>query len=179
MTVSSEENRAAYIGDGVLTAFSYYYRADHDNDIYVYLDTLEQDSGYSLVRNADNIGGVVTFDLAPGAGANVVILRKVPLTQEVDYTPYDAFPAETHERALDKLTMAMQQVSNDNVGYIRTPEAEGDAANTVVPSIPNRAEKFMYFDLDGNVTAVEAELAAPSVYRVDIQDGTGEKTHDH
>jgi len=173
MTISSEENRAAYFGDGVLTAFSYSYRADNDSDIHVFLGTIEQVSGYSLVRESDGVGGEVTFDVAPGESVAVDILRKVPLTQEVDYSPYDAFPAETHERALDKLTMAVQQITNTSEGIIRTPETEGGAANTVVPPIPDRAEKYMFFDEDGNVTAVEAELAAPAVFRVDIQNGTG------
>ena len=179
MTISSEDNRAAYTGDGVLVAFSYAYRADNDGDIFVFLDTVEQEGGYTIARNPDNQGGLVTFDLAPAIRVSVVLLRKVPLTQEVDYTPYDAFPEQTHEGALDKLTMAIQQVSNDGGGVIRIPEAESGSVNTTVPSIPNRADQFLYFDHEGNVTTVEAEIDVPAVYRIDVQDGSnGEDSRD-
>lgn len=46
---------------------------------------------------------------APMTGAQIIINRVVPVTQETDYVANDPFPAESHERALDKLTMLVQQ----------------------------------------------------------------------
>ena len=41
--------------------------------------------------------------------ASIVIIRNTDETQEVVYTPFDPFPAKTHEGALDKLTMLIQE----------------------------------------------------------------------
>ena len=46
----------------------------------------------------------------PAAGTQFIILREVPLTQEADYQEGSTFPAALHELALDKLTMAVQQL---------------------------------------------------------------------
>jgi hypothetical protein len=47
----------------------------------------------------------------PAADTIVTIIRTVPMTQVVDYVENDKFPAGTHEEALDKLTMLIQQLN--------------------------------------------------------------------
>jgi len=174
MTVSSEDNLTEYQGDGALVAFTYAYLVFADEDVVVYLNSVKQSTGYSIVRNVDDLGGVVTFDLAPADGDLVTIRRIVPFTQEIDYVPYDAFPAETHERGLDRLTMETQQLSTAVRQAISIPESEDPSSvNVIVPPKATRAEKFIYFDVDGNVTALAAEIDVPAVYRVDVQDGSG------
>jgi len=54
-------------------------------------------------------GGSVTFLIAPRAGAPLIISRVTDSTQQTDYTPRGPFPAESHEFALDKLTMLVQE----------------------------------------------------------------------
>ena len=57
-----------------------------------------------------NTGGTVTFTRPHPAGATgVVIGRDTEQTQLVDYQPYGPFPAETHEFALDKITLILQE----------------------------------------------------------------------
>ena len=109
MTISSTDSKAIFTADGIVVAYPYSFRADNDSDIEVYLDTAKQSTGYTLVRAGDDIGGTVTFDTPPADQVEVTLLRVIPLTQGTDYQPYDAFPAETHEDALDKLTMISQQ----------------------------------------------------------------------
>ena len=59
--------------------------------------------------------------MAPGDGLIVFFIREVPLTQEVDYQPYGPFPAETHEDALDKLTMLVQQLQEQLTRVVLEP----------------------------------------------------------
>lgn len=174
MTVSSESNLVIYVRTGTLTEYTYTYRADADEDIQVYVNDIRLLSGYTLTRNPDNVGGLVSMDSVGASGDLLAILRHLEVTQEIDYTPYDAFPAETHERGLDKLTMIAQQLGANTARNVRMPESEDPGRiNVILPPVVDRAEKYMFFDDEGSVTAVEAELAAPSVFRVDIQDGTG------
>lgn len=112
MTISSSVNKVIYTANGVLTDFDFTFKTRNASDIQVYLDDVLQGSGYTVVLNSDqetSPGGTVTFDVAPADQTIVTIVREVPLTQEVDYQPYDPFPAETHEGALDKLTQITQQ----------------------------------------------------------------------
>ena len=119
MTISSTDSKAIFTADGIVVAYPYSFRADNDSDIEVYLDTAKQSTGYTLVRAGDDIGGTVTFDTPPADQVEVTLLRVIPLTQGTDYQPYDAFPAETHEDALDKLTMISQQLT-ENLSRVPT-----------------------------------------------------------
>jgi hypothetical protein len=95
----------------------------------VYLDDVIQGTGYTVTLNADqnaNPGGDVTFSVAPVTDAVITLLREVPLDQLVDYNPYDPFPAETHERALDKLTQICQQLDEKVNRAITTPPSEDE-----------------------------------------------------
>ena len=65
-----------------------------------------------VAKDAD---GNWVLDVTGGSAAEIKVWRETPITQEVDYNPYDAFPAETHEGALDKLTMICQELYEDKV----------------------------------------------------------------
>ena len=113
MTVSTTDNIESYTGNDVLTVFPITYPVFDETHVEVYLDGAIQGSGYTINLNADQEatpGGDCTFDVAPVLDVAVVLLRVVPYTQLVDYQPYGSFPAETHETALDKLTMQVQQL---------------------------------------------------------------------
>ena len=113
MTVSTTENNQQYTGDGVLTVYAVTYKVLDESHIEVYLDGIIQPSGFTVTLNPDQEttpGADITFGVAPGVGVIVNIVRTVPLTQLTDYQPFDAFPAETHELALDNLTFQVQQL---------------------------------------------------------------------
>jgi hypothetical protein len=112
MTVSSSSSRNEYNGNGVTTSFAYTFRILDEDHVAVYEDGVLQTitSDYTVTGVGNSGGGAILFGAAPAAGTgNVVIVRAVPLTQETDYVENDPFPAESHEDALDKLTMIVQQ----------------------------------------------------------------------
>lgn len=118
MTVSSTLNRAEYDGNGVTATFPFpvYFLATGDLKVYIrdafgVEALMAAGADYTVAGAGDPAGGSVTFTTPPASGERVVILRDPPLTQEIDYQANDAFPAETHERALDKLTMQVQRLS--------------------------------------------------------------------
>ena len=57
----------------------------------------------------DPNGGALGDDWARSGTSLVSIVRDIAATQLTSYEEADAFPAKTHERALDKLTMLFQQ----------------------------------------------------------------------
>jgi hypothetical protein len=64
------------------------------------------------VAGGNGESGTVTAVAPPAAGVTWTIARKTNRTQLVDYTPNDPFPAETHERALDRQAAVSQELGD-------------------------------------------------------------------
>jgi hypothetical protein len=110
MTVSSTTSRIDYTGSGSSTyAYPFYIFANTDLAVYVngVLKTLTTD--YTVTGAGSLSGGNVVF-VASVSGLAISIQRNVSATQTTDYVANDPFPAETHEAALDKVTMLCQQL---------------------------------------------------------------------
>ena len=131
MTVASSTNRNNLAADGLLVDFSYTFRLDNEDWLEVYVDnSLVDPADYTV----DLVTSTVTFLVAPGNGSKVTLYRSVPLDQVVDYTSYGKFPAETHERALDKVTMIAQQLDDANSRSIKAPITDEGATDYTLPN---------------------------------------------
>jgi hypothetical protein len=119
VTLSSTQTRIIYAGDGATTGFAVpfaFFGADE-------LTIIERQSDTG-VRTTKNLGthytvaggsgenGTVTATTPPAGGVTWTIARKTNRTQLVDYTPNDPFPAETHERALDRQAAVSQELGD-------------------------------------------------------------------
>ena len=94
-------------------------------------------------------GGTVRTAVAVPATSTLTIYREVPATQTTTYQEGGDFPAASHERALDKLTLITQQNARGAARSIKIPESE--TTNTLLPSAQNRANRALVFDNSGNV----------------------------
>lgn len=128
MTVSSETNRVQYNGTGSTTEFAVSFYFLDDSHLQVILtDTSGNDTTqtitthYTVTGAGDFSGGTVTMVTAPASGEKLTIVRNVPFTQATDYVENDPFPADTHEQALDKLTMLSQQLDEKSDRSLRAP----------------------------------------------------------
>lgn len=107
MTVQDTTSEQIFTGDGGTLTFLFTFRAD---DL-TWLDLSFTDDLDVITLNGDqdsNPGGSIDYLIAPPSGQQIVINRTVPRTQLVDYQRYGAFDSESHEDALDKLTMMFQ-----------------------------------------------------------------------
>lgn len=57
--------------------------------------------------------GTVTMLTAPASGETLTIYRAIERSQDVDYILYNTFPADLHEKALDKLTLITQDLAEE------------------------------------------------------------------
>ncbi len=122
MTISTQTRVVNYSGNGVTVNFAYPFKITEAADLKVYklvngtwtLQTVATD--YTVTGIGASGGGTVTFVIPPETGVgNVRLLRRVQLTQLVNYILNDDFPAEVHEGALDKLTMAIQDYYKESM----------------------------------------------------------------
>lgn len=120
MTVSSTTNRIQYNGDGATVDFAYAFKVFDEDDLTVVLTdgagtetTQTITTHYSVSGVGVEAGGNVTMVTAPALGETLTIKRKLAIKQETDYITGSAFPASSHEDALDKLTMICQQLDEE------------------------------------------------------------------
>lgn len=116
MTVESEIKKSEYSGDGATVAFtvSFYFLEDAHLEVILVdasgVETIQTITTHYTVSGAgETSGGTVTMVTAPSASETLIIKRNIAILQSSDYVENDPFPADTHERALDKLTMIVQQ----------------------------------------------------------------------
>ena len=115
MTLQVSANRVNFDGDDVTSVFPFTFKTADAAWIEVLIGGVPGGvPTNNVVLNVDqesSPGGTVTFTGAvPQTGEVLTIQRIATLDQLVDYAPFDAFPAETHEGALDKgIVIAQQQ----------------------------------------------------------------------
>lgn len=138
MTVPSSTSSVTYTTDGTSAIYPIPFRFLEASHIRV---TTRAGAGpevvevgtYTVAGAGNPSGGTVTFSPVKAAGITVVISRNVPLTQEADYVDNDPFPAESHEDALDKLTMIAQQLKEQSDRSLRLPITAG-GVSTQLPA---------------------------------------------
>ncbi|MCM0756090.1 discoidin domain-containing protein [Desulfovibrio aminophilus] len=115
MTIASTISSTRYAGNGETREFPLPFRFLAPADVSVVLRavggterTLSLGTDYAITGAGLAQGGVCRLTTAPAAGEVLSLTRAPRLVQEVDYQENDAFPAESHEAALDQLTMICQ-----------------------------------------------------------------------
>ena len=141
MTVSSSVNKVIYSGNSATVLFpvSYYFLENsHLKVILRAADGTETvqalTTNYTVTGAGNPAGGSVTMLVAPPTGTTLTIVRNVPATQETDYLANDPFPAESHERALDKLTMLVQENEEVASRALVVPASTPTTVNTTLPN---------------------------------------------
>lgn len=125
MTISSNDRRKTYVGNGVATAFNGP-RAFLSSHIQVFTGThpvynLVPPSQYTVTRLRAN-ESTITFNTAPALNMDILILRTVPMDQPADITNQGAFLPEIHEDAFDYRVMQIQQLLDNGMQLIQDPE---------------------------------------------------------
>lgn len=116
MTVSSNDRRKSYAGNGVTTIFNgpMAYSAD------VISTSLSDDvtgditsaGPFTVTQLGKEAGTIVTLSVAPPSGKTLTILRTVPYAQTVDVTNQGAFNARVIETGFDLPVMQIQQIAD-------------------------------------------------------------------
>jgi len=153
VTVQTEISRSGpYAGAGTTGPFTVGFRFLANSHLQVIrtlasgLDvTLALTTDYS-VSGAGGSSGSVTLVAALASGERLTIVRDVPFTQLADYVENDAFPAESHENALDLLTMQTQQLDEISARSLTLP-ATVAGVSTELPS--PEAGKVIGWNADG------------------------------
>ena len=161
MTVTTQTNKQAYIGDGTSNALSTVFPFIDDVDLIVTSrviatgveTTLVLGTHYTVTGGAYESGDVTPVDGATDFPSTVTwtITRATPKTQTTNYVENDNFGAETHEKALDKgmYTAIDSQGEVDRALKVAITDDEPGA----LPAAAERASKYLAFDGSGDPIA--------------------------
>lgn len=158
MTISTTTSRVDYAGNGVTTAFAVPFAFFGASELTVLersaagVETTKALTTDYTVSGGNGSTGTVTAVVAPASGVQWTILRSTARTQLTDYVSNDAFPAETHERALDRLQAQVQEVERDAARSLVVPATDSGGSLTI-PTSTERASKYLAFDASGNPIA--------------------------
>ena len=120
--ISNTTSRVDYTGNGAQVAFPTTYRFLDESHLTVEVmpsggvfATKALGVDYTVSGDNEDAGGTVTFAIAPAANSTVRISRNTPKTQETTFrnNGQSQFSPILHERALDKLTMILQEQARD------------------------------------------------------------------
>lgn len=135
MTVSDNDRRPNYTGNGVTVDFDFEFKVNSASEVKVYADGVEVTSGITkTLLNGGAGGGTVTFSTAPALGVVVLITRSVAYTQATDLPVVDQLDTENIEDALDKNVMLIQQLYDLTVRSLKFPLTYVGSASTEIPT---------------------------------------------
>ena len=162
MTVQASDPFLLTTGNGTTVSFGFDFPAASASYVFGSVDRVVDESA-TVVLNPDQSndpGGTITFSVAPPNNSAVFIFRQTSADQLTEYPTSGRFPAKAHERALDKLTMLVQDYGLAlSARALRVPEEEEFV--DAIPQALERAGNFLGFDDNGNPIATQPVQGPP------------------
>lgn len=168
MTLTTTNRTDEYTGTGANTALATTFPFVETDDVQVIQrvtatgveTTLTEGVHYTISGGSYAVGTVTPIDGATDFPSTVtwILKRVTDKTQETDYPVSGDFSAESHETALDKLTMLVQDNAEDLSRSLTYPV--GDTASTAeLPNVVDRASKSLGFDSSGEPVALSGTVS--------------------
>jgi len=172
MTLSTQTTKASFTGNGVSTVFPLPFPFLREADIKVLLrrdgaeTALYSGTHYTLAGAGSAAGGSLTMGTPPATGQTLVVYRAPAIVQEVDYVENSAFPAETHEAALDLLTMICQslqeQIGRAVLYPVSTPDEDILDSSTFLGTATASVASARAAEQNASASATRAAQSAQS-----------------
>lgn len=149
MTITAAASEVSYNADSVTVSFSVPFPFDTSADLKVFSTDSNSavtpiSTGFT-VSGGDGSTGAVLFSVAPVTGLKITIIDDPAQTQPTEYVSLDAFPAESHERALDRVTRLCKRLHQQWLRTLRFPDGDTVTDGSVAP-IATRKGKYLFFN---------------------------------
>jgi hypothetical protein len=177
MTVDIKIIKNSADGNGTQHLFPYGFKIFADGDLDVIIrsatgtETVKAlDTDYIVTNAGNDTGGNVLFkyntgntgdahysatDKRPQSGETVILRRGLDITQATDYVANDPFPAESHEDALDRLTLISQELQESIDRSIKISRTNTMTSTEFTVGASDRANKILAFDSSGEIQVTQ------------------------
>jgi hypothetical protein len=166
MTLPANDRRDRYVASDGQTVFPYTFRIFAAADLVVerlrgnVATTLQLTTDYTVSGIGDDAGGNVTLTTGALAGDIIAIVSNQPNQRSTDFSESGDFRAAALNAELDRIWIAVQQVSQDVSRQITRPLSD-PTASYVLPPAGVRANKYLAFGPDGSLTYPVEQPAGP------------------
>ncbi len=124
-----------YLSDGITRNWPYTFSLNHEDHVSIFASSPEGQvkqihSGYRV----DMLKKVICYPVAGSplvTGWKIALLRKTPLTQEMDLVNNGGFFPETIEKAFDRAVLVEQEFREEMDRSVRVPETEANPIDFV------------------------------------------------
>jgi hypothetical protein len=168
VTISNPLTQVRYTGDGASVDFAVTFPFFLESELLVYsrviatgVQTLLTIDADYTVAGGDGDTGTVTTVATYANTHQVIIQRDTALSQLSDYQNQAAIPAETLEYDFDRAVMRDQEIHERLGRQLRFPDTDDPSLSTILPTSVLRAERLLYFDANGEPSAVEVTDVSP------------------
>lgn len=158
------------VANGSQTQFSFPYLFFLNTDLEVFLGGVLT-TAYTVSGAGVLTGGTITFYAPPGANTVVFIRRVTARQQLLDYQAGDAFTAESHEAALDRLVAMVQDLLEEGSRRPALATATAQALRHLLWPAPV-SQRLLGWNADGTALT----LYDATIRQVTVDPVTGE-TH--
>ena len=168
MTIAATTTEVSYTGNGSTTAFTVtfaFFGTGTASELEVIerviatgAETTKSNGSHYTVTGGSGSTGTVTAASAPADTVQWHIRRKTTQTQGTDYVENDEFPADSHENALDRLTMIAQEHEADIADAFTFPPSYTAGASTTMPEPV--ANSYLVWNADGDALTTSTSSAA-------------------
>ena len=168
MTIAATTTEVSYTGNGSTTAFTVtfaFFGTGTASELEVIerviatgAETTKSNGSHYTVTGGSGSTGTVTAASAPADTVQWHIRRKTTQTQGTDYVENDEFPADSHENALDRLTMIAQEHEADIADAFTFPPSYTAGASTTMPEPV--ANSYLVWNADGDAPTTSTSSAA-------------------
>ena len=107
--------RIQFIADGQQKEFQFFFKIYEPENVKVYIEDIEQTSGYSLSTQDDVQGGIIIFDTAPESGKLVTIYRNLELKRTTNFKEGGPFRSSNVNSEFDYQLSCLEQLE-DSIG---------------------------------------------------------------
>ena len=142
--------RIQFTADGVQREFQFFFKIYEPENVKVYIEDVEQDSGYSLSTKEDVQGGIITFDTAPESGKLVTIYRELELKRTTNFKEGGPFRSSNVNSEFDYQLSCLEQLE-DSIGRTVTfPQYAPTNLNINLP-MPDAGKSIIWSEDEGRL----------------------------
>lgn len=150
MTVPVQTIFNESVANGATTVFPYGFKITAAEDLQVSVGGVVVTTGFTVSGVGDDLGGNVTFSVAPANGLAVLRELNPIVKRTTDYQQFGDWFAQNVNKDFDRVVLMIQKFLHDTKRALKLPvNTTTDQVLTATPA--QRVGKTIKFDADGNL----------------------------
>jgi hypothetical protein len=166
--ITTTKFKERYIGNGSTIRFDFDFKILSETHLLLLIENASHEILPELILNTDftisgvgNDSGYIELSTPLPQNNILIIKRNIPIKQPTDFENQGGFFPETHEDALDLITMIAQQLQEENDRAVKIPETGNESLT--FPAKELRKNTVLGFGGDGSIKLTPQAFDSASI----------------